>query len=83
MYKRQGLNITLSICETDPDTGACLAPPASVTEATVSADDVGTYSVFVSATGDVPFDPATNRIRVLFSENGVVRGSTSIAVTTN
>ena len=78
-----GLNITLSICETDPDTGACLAPPATVTEATVSAGDFGTYSVFVSATGDVPFDPATNRIRVLFSENGVIRGSTSIAVTTN
>ncbi len=77
-----GLNISLSICETNPANGACLAPPSTATDSTVAASGTSTYSVFVTATGEVAFDPASTRIRVLFEENGVVRGSTSIAVTT-
>jgi hypothetical protein len=39
--------------------------------------------VFVTATGDVPFDPANNRINVVATDGGaVVRGAGSVAVTT-
>jgi len=42
-----------------------------------------TCSIFVTATGTVPFDPANNRIVVKFRDaGGIVRGSTSVAVRT-
>jgi hypothetical protein len=42
-----------------------------------------TFGIFATASGAVPFLPATNRIFVQFSDaTGVVRGSTSVAVET-
>jgi hypothetical protein len=77
------LPVTLSICESNPSTGACLAAPApSVTTAT-NAGATPTFSIFVTGTGTVPFDPANNRIFVRFRDSGgVIRGSTSVAVQT-
>jgi len=74
--------ISFSICETNPVNAQCLTPPATEIETSVAADATPTFSVFVTANGAVPLDPANNRIRVRFLEEGVVRGSTSIAVQT-
>jgi hypothetical protein len=77
------LNVTMSICETNPSTGACLSTPGSSTTSSVSGGATPTYSVIVTATGNVPFDPANNRIIVEFKDaGGVVRGATSVAVRT-
>jgi hypothetical protein len=77
------LPVALSICETDPNDGTCLSAAASSTTSTVNAGFTPTYSVFATATGTVPFDPAVNRIVVTFTDGGgAVRGSTSVAVQT-
>ena len=77
------LPLVMSICETNPADGVCLSGPAGSATSTVDASETPTYSVFVTATGDVPFDPANNRIVVEFrGGGGAVRGSTSVAVRT-
>jgi len=77
------LPLSLSICETNPATGACLSAPASSTTSSVSGGATPTYSIFVTGAGTVPFDPANNRINVEFKDAGAVtRGSTSVAVRT-
>lgn len=63
------------------------APPTSI-----SPNAPTTFAIFVTATGNVPFDPGTNRIFVRFKDffettcDGVttliVRGETSVAVWT-
>jgi hypothetical protein len=76
------LPLAMSICQTDA-TGACLSSANSSATGLVEAGATPTYSVFVTATATVPFDPANNRIVVEFTDSGgVVRGSTSVAVTT-
>lgn len=74
--------VTVRICQTNPATGACLAPPALEVTLDINAGATPSFGVF--ATGDTPvaFDPANNRIRVLFSEGGAVRGSTTVAIRT-
>lgn len=74
--------LTLAICETNPADGQCLTPPAASVATSVNTNATPTFSVFVTASGAVPFDPANTRIRVLFLEDGAVRGSSSIAVLT-
>lgn len=70
----------LSICETNPVTGACLSPPAISVTLDVPEDGTSTFSVFMQHSGQVAFLPADNRISVSFTEAGVVRGSTSVAI---
>jgi len=77
-----GLPISLQICQTDPATGACLAAPADFVNTQINQGDTPTFSIFVSGSGNVPFNPATNRIRVFFLQNGVTSGLTSVAVRT-
>jgi hypothetical protein len=49
----------------------------------VGANATPTHSVFVTATGNVAFDPANHRINVVATDGGgVVRGSASVAVRT-
>jgi hypothetical protein len=77
------LPVNLSICESDPVTGACLAPPTTSVTTTINAGATPTFSVFATGSGNVPFDPAVNRIFVRFNDaGGVTRGSTSVAVQT-
>jgi hypothetical protein len=77
------LPLVMSICETNPGTGVCLSGPAGSATSSVNANATPTYSVFVTGTGTVPFDPANNRINVEFRDgSGAVRGSTSVAVRT-
>jgi aldose sugar dehydrogenase len=75
--------VNLFVCQTNPATGACLAEPASTTITTINAGATLTFAVFVQGNGNVPFDPAGNRIFVRFKDGGgVIRGSTSVAVRT-
>ena len=77
------LPVNLSICQTNPATGACAAPAAGSVTTTMNANATSTFGVFVQGQGNVPFDPATNRIFVQFKDSGAVtRGSTSVAVRT-
>ena len=80
------LAASVTICETDPVTSVCIKPSApTIDGVSVQIDNEATptFGVFVTSTGDVPFDPANNRIFVRFEdENGAVRGSTSVALRT-
>ncbi len=77
------LPVAVSLCQTNPTTGKCLAAAASSVTTTINSNATPTFAVFVTQTATVPFAPATNRIFVRFRDgSGVVRGSTSVAVRT-
>ncbi len=77
------LPLALFLCETQPGTGACQAPPAASVTTNIAAGATPGFAVFVVATGDVPFDPAGKRVFVRFKDSqAVTRGATSVAVTT-
>ena len=77
------LSLSLFLCESDPATSQCLAPPTSAVTTPIDAGATPTFAVFVNGSGTVPFDPANNRIFVRFTDGGgVTRGSTSVAVQT-
>ena len=77
------LPVALTVCQTNPSTGACLAPPAASVSTTINANSTPTFGVFVAGSGTVPFDPANNRVNLRFSDpSGTIRGSTSVAVRT-
>jgi hypothetical protein len=77
------LPIAVSLCETNPVTGACLGPAASSVTTQIDAGETPTFGVFVAAAGTVPFDPVANRIFVRFRDaGGVTRGASSVAVRT-
>jgi hypothetical protein len=71
------------LCQTDPASGQCLAPPAASATLDDAAGATPTFSVFVQASGPVAPSPATARIFVRFKDsNGGLHGSTSVAVET-
>jgi streptogramin lyase len=77
------LPLGLTICETDPTSGECQAPPAPSVAAQIAAQATPTFSVFATAEGAVPFAPDTSRIFVRFTDaTGEIRGTTSVAVRT-
>jgi len=77
------LPVTITLCETNPTTSACLAPPAASVTTSIASGAAPTFGVFVEASQAVAFDPANNRIVVRFVDgSGVVRGSTSVAIRT-
>jgi len=76
------LPVSLSVCQTTPATGACVASPASSVATTIDANATSTFAVFVQGAGIVAFDPAMNRIFVRFVSAGAIRGATSVAVQT-
>ena len=75
--------LTATICQTNPTTGVCLAAAAPTVTATVNQNATPTWAAFLQASGAIPADPAANRVFFEFLDaGGVVRGSTSMAVTT-
>jgi hypothetical protein len=77
------LPLGITLCQTDPISGQCLATPGPSVSTTINGNATPTFGVFATAVGTVPFDPANNRIVVQFRDSGgVVRGSTSVAVET-
>jgi hypothetical protein len=76
--------VVLTICESNPSTGVCLAPPSATTSRVFNTNDLATFSIFAQGNGNVPFDPANNRVQLDFIDaQGVDRGQTSAAVRTN
>jgi hypothetical protein len=76
------LPLSLTVCQTDVS-GNCLATPTASVAATLAANAYGSFGVFVTTTGSVPFLPGVNRIFVRFTDSGgVIRGQTSVAVRT-
>jgi len=79
------LPLTLTVCETNSATGACLLPPTATVTVTYEEGTTRSFAVFAqaSASAVIPFDPAANRIFVRFWDAAfVVRGRTSVAVRT-
>jgi len=79
----QHLPLTLSICQSDPQSGACVNPSTPGPSATVTAaqNQSVVFSTFVQGQGTViPYDPANSRIFVLATQGGSPVGGTSVAV---
>jgi hypothetical protein len=77
------LPVTISLCQTNPTTGACISPVSPSLTTTINANDTPTFGIFVQGIGTVPFDPANNRVFARFKDaGGVIRGSTSVALRT-
>jgi hypothetical protein len=77
------LPVTATICQSDPVTAQCMAPAASSISTGFPASSTPTFSIFVKATGAVPFAPAGSRLFVRFKDaTGVSHGVTSVAVRT-
>src|SRR5579859_2927430 len=77
------LPVTITICETVPATGQCLAPTTASVNTSIATNATPTFAIFVQGSASVPFQPAMNRVFVQFKDAGnAVRGSTSVAVRT-
>jgi hypothetical protein len=77
------LPVSLSLCQTNPATGQCISAIGPSVTTQINAGATPTFGIFVIGTGNVPFDPALNRVFVRFKDaGGVTRGSTSVAVRT-
>jgi hypothetical protein len=74
------LPVTITICQTNSSTGACLATPASTLSVSIPTGATPTFSVFVKASGSIASAPATNRIFLRFEVNGAEVGATSVAI---
>jgi photosystem II stability/assembly factor-like uncharacterized protein len=71
------------LCQTNPANAQCVSPLGPTVTVTINAGETPTFSVFVIGAGNVPFDPANNRIFVRFTDgSGVTAGATSVAVRT-
>jgi len=78
------LPVALSICQTDPGTGECLAPPAASVSLSYAGNTAPTFSVFLQSSGAIAFAPATARVFVRFKDaGGGLHGSTSVAIETD
>ena len=77
------LPVNISLCQTDPASGQCISGIGPSVTTQINANATPTFGIFVQGNGNVPFDPAANRIFVRFKDGGgVTRGSTSVAVRT-
>lgn len=80
------LPVTVTLCETNPANSVCTnptTPGAGPVTTDINAGGTPTFGVFLAASGNVALDAALNRVFVRFKEgSGAVRGSTSVAITT-
>jgi hypothetical protein len=73
----------ITVCETDPATGACVTARSAELVQPVSSGATHTYAVFVTGAGAASADPARNRVYLDFrSGSGLTLGSTSVAFRT-
>ena len=62
------LPVSLLLCQTNPTTAQCLAPPGPTVTTAIGAQATPTFAVFVIGAGAMPFDPAANRVFVRFQD---------------
>lgn len=78
---RVPLPLTAGICQTDPSTGACLAPPAASLSLALAAGQAPTFAVSVDALASLPLDRDFHRVHVRFTDtSGASVGGASVAV---
>lgn len=77
------LPLIIGVCQTNTSTGACLAQPSSsITTPQIPGGGTASFSIFLTAQGPIPFDPAGARVFVRFRQGSTILGSTSVAVRT-
>ena len=77
------LPVTLTICQTVPATGMCMATPRGDVTTDIQPNVTPTFGIFATGSGAITFDPANSRVFVQFADpTGTVRGETSVAVRT-
>jgi hypothetical protein len=77
------LAVNISLCQTNPANGQCISAIGSSVTTQINTNATPTFGIFVQGVGNVPFNPAANRIFVRFQDaGGVTRGATSVAVRT-
>ena len=77
------LPVTLTVCQTNPATGACLAAPTPSVTTDIQPNATPTFGIFVTGSAAVANLPGVNRVFVTFTDaGGVLRGETSVAVRT-
>lgn len=77
------LPVSVSVCETNPQTGVCINPavPAGNSMRQYAASQTATHSIFVDPSDTVALDPANHRVYVNFQGVGnSAEGVTSVAV---
>jgi len=73
----------LTLCQTNPTTGECLAPPSAVVDFPAAPSAIVTFTAFLKNDGSaIPFDPARKRMFVHFYQGATPVGSASVAVRT-
>lgn len=78
-----GAPVTLSLCQTNPRSGGCLAARSTTVTTEIQGGSTPTFAIFVQGNGNVTFDPANNRVNVLFKDlGGLTRGATGVAIRT-
>jgi phospholipase/lecithinase/hemolysin len=83
VLSQASMPLTATVCQTNPNNGQCMSTPAASVTTTINQGQNTTWSAFLQARGPIAADPANNRVYFEFVDsNGVVRGSTSTAVTT-
>ena len=60
------LPVNISLCQTNPANGRCISAIGPSVATTINANGTATFGIFVQGSGNVPFDPAANRIFVRF-----------------
>jgi hypothetical protein len=77
------LPVSITICQTNSVTGACLATPTTTVQVPIGTSATPTFGIFVTGTDNVAPLPGADRIAVRFTSSGnTVVGSTSVAVQT-
>jgi hypothetical protein len=77
------LPVTVLLCQTNPTTGSCLAPPSATVSLDIPDDVTPTFGVFVTGNSTIADMPGVNRVFVTFTDaGGTLRGETSVAVRT-
>lgn len=77
--------ITAGVCETfssGAQLGQCKAAPSADYAFSLDASQTATFSVFVSSTVAIPFNPAFSRLSVMFYNGFTLSGGTGVALTT-
>ena len=60
------LPVNIFLCQTNPATGQCISGIGSSVTTQINANATPTFGIFVEGSGNVPFDPAANRVFVRF-----------------
>jgi probable HAF family extracellular repeat protein len=77
------LPVSLTLCQTNPGNGACMASPAMSVTTTIAANATPTFGIFATGSGTIANSPGANRVFVTFTDSGgVLRGETSVAIRT-